>query len=164
MRKVIATAAALMLAAASPALAAEGHDHHDDHVSVQGQVRAVHAWTRATSGSTAYVFVEIENRGTVDVDLLGGESPVAATVTLVGFVLKDGKETYTPLPHLPVKAGGDVVLAPNGLALRLDGLSTPLEEHTVFDLDIRLSTGVLDVHVAVEDASAVNHSHAGHAH
>ena len=152
--------ALLLLAAATPALA-EDHDHH---VSEREGLRAVHAWTRATSGKTALVFVEIENGSSGDVLLQGGESELAASVDLVGFKLKDGAPSYVLLPSLPVKAGREVVLSPNGLALRLNGLREPLVEGEEIEMEIEFDTGHLEVHVEIEDADATRHSHAGHSH
>lgn len=55
-------------------------------------------------------------------------------------------------------------LAPNGLAIRLEGLAAPLEEGETVDVTFTFDTGAVEVHVAVEDADARQHSHAGHQH
>mgnify|MGYP002173747799 CR=1 FL=1 len=154
-------AANAVLAAVSVA-SAEEHDDH--HVSELNGVRAVHAWTRATSGDTALVFVEIENGSDAIVLIEGGHSDDAEQVELVGFRLKDGEPVYEPVASVPVGAGKEMVLAPERLALRLSGLTKPLGEDGELEMEIVLDIGELDVHVAVEAANATQHSHAGHNH
>ena len=66
------------------------------------------------------------NDSGADVLLQGGASGLAASVELVGFELRDGEPAYTPLPAIPVRNQREVVLAPNGLALRLNGLAETL--------------------------------------
>lgn len=147
---------------------AEDHDHDmDDHSHHEGEahgVRTVHAWTRATSAKTALVFVDIQNKSDDDVSITGGESELAETVELVGFQLKDGEPDYIALPSVPIKAGTEMTLAPNGLALRMEGVSIPLvkgEEHLI---EIEFDFGHIEMFFQVEDADARNHSHVGHQH
>ena len=164
-----ATFAALLLLA-TPALAqgadehAEEHHDHEEHVADLDGLRAIHAWARATSGSTAQVFVELENTGDDTVTLLGGEADIAATVTLVGFQLVGGEATYVALPEMPIPAGREIVLAPNGLALALTGLTQALVQGEHFEMEIEFDTGHLEVVVEIEAANATQHSHAGHNH
>jgi len=136
----------------------------EDHLSELGDLRAVHAWARATDGSEALVYVEIENKGDNPVSLEGGATGIAETVELVGFQLKEGEATYQVIPSVPVAPGRDLHLEPNGLALRLVGLRAALAEGEEFDLDIQTSIGVLEVHVEIEASNATSHSHAGHNH
>lgn len=147
---------------------AEDHDHdEDDHSHHEGEadgVRTLHAWTRATSGRSALVFVDIDNMSDHDIAITGGEAEIADTVELVGFQLKDGEPDYVVLPPVPIKAGTEMTLAPNGLALRLDGLHGPLakgEEHLI---EIEFDFGHIEMFFQVEDADARNHSHVGHQH
>lgn len=154
---------ALLAVLASVAVAA-AEDHDDHHVSELNGVRAVHAWTRATGGDTALVFVDIENGSDAIVLIEGGHSEDAATVELVGFRLKDGEPVYEPVGSVPVGPGNEMQLAPERLALRLSGLRQPLAEGGEFELEIVLDIGEIDVHVAVEAADATQHSHAGHSH
>ncbi|MHC0053600.1 copper chaperone PCu(A)C [Actibacterium sp. D379-3] len=164
MRFAILAAAAL---AALPAVAQETHTHetgHDSHLAELHGLHVLHAWTAATGADTTLVYMDIENTGAQDVVLEGAECALAETVALVGFTLKDGAAQYQDLPPFPIKAGGEVVLAPNGLALRLTGLSAPLEEGEGFELELQTSLGHLDVDVQVEPKGATAHSHAGHSH
>lgn len=162
-----AIAAAVVAFALAGAAFAQDHMHDEDeehHVSELNGVRTVHAWTRATSGPDALVFVSIENNSPNEVVLLGGECECAASVELVGFELKDGEPAYTPLPGVPVRAGGELALEPNGLALRLSGLSAALVQGGELEMEVELSVGHLDVHVEIGAADATQHSHAGHRH
>ena len=172
---------AILALAALPgaAQADEGHEHeeaehgHDaadagedgeDHLATLGDVRLLHAWTRATGEDTALAFVEIENTGDSPVMLTGAESPIAERVELVGFRMENGTGGYEPLPGLPVAPGTAMILSPEGLALRLAGLSRDLEEGGSFPIEIVFEEGHLDMTGQVEAADARQHSHAGHAH
>lgn len=150
-----------------PAFAAEkaGHDHGPaEHVSELDGVRIIHAWTRATVGGEALIFFEIENRAGKPVSLTGGESDLGASVTLVGMQFKDGVAESVELPAVPVKDGGDLHLEPEGLALRIGGLTQPLAEGDVIEVEVEFDIGHVDVDVEVEAEDATGHSHAGHSH
>lgn len=136
----------------------------DAHLSTVGDVRLLHGWTRATGADTALVFVEIENTGDTPVTLTGGAADLAESAALVGFTLEDGTPVYPELPALPVAPGTEMVLAPQGVALRLDGLSRELAEGDSFDLTLSFAEAEVELTVEVEAANATRHSHAGHAH
>ena len=137
------------------------HAHHEGEAE---GVHALHAWARATSERVALVFVEIENETDHDIAITGGESEIAASVELVGFQLKDGAPDYVALPSVPIKAGTEMILAPNGLALRLDGLKAPLVEGEEHEIEIEFDFGHVEMFFQVEAADARQHSHAGHQH
>ena len=145
-----------------------GHHDHDeedvDHLAEMNGVRALHAWTPATDGTTALVFVTIENRSNRDIRLEGAESDMAESAELVGFQVKDGEPAYEALPFVPVKPGRELVLQPNGLAIRLTGLGRPLSKGDEIEVEFHFDTGHVPMHVQVEAANATNHSHAGHQH
>lgn len=159
-------ALALLLALTLPAAAQETHDAHEaaDHLSVGAGVRVVHAWTRATSGREALIFAEIENESAAEFRLEGAEAEIATGAGLVGLAVRNGAITLEPLPAVPIPAGREMHLAPDGLAVRLEGLAHPLAEGEEFLIHLHFSTGEVPVHVAVESADATRHSHAGHAH
>lgn len=151
----------------------EEHDHatDDDHAADDGQhlielegFRVLHGWTNATRQNSTLVFMELENTGTDSVTLLGAEAGIAAQATLVGFRLVDGAPVYEPLPSVILAAGRKMQLAPNGLAIELGSLSEHLNEGDHFDMELHTSLGHVDIHVDVEAADAMQHSHAGHAH
>ncbi|KAF0282838.1 copper chaperone PCu(A)C [Spiribacter roseus] len=143
---------------------ADEHGHEDDHLSTADDVRLLHGWTRATTADNALVFVEIENTGSTPVTLSGGAAELAESAALVGFTLTDGKPSYPELPGLPVAPGTQMVLAPQGVALRLDGLSRDLTEGDRFDLTLDFAETEAELTVEVEAADATQHGHAGHAH
>jgi periplasmic copper chaperone A len=147
---------------------AEDHDHgedgHEHHEGEAHGVRAVHAWTRATSDRTALVFVDIENGSDHDISITGGETEIADSVELVGFQLNDGNSVYVALPPVPIKAGTEMTLAPMGLALRLNGVKQPLVQGEEHEIEIEFDFGHIEMFFQVEDANARHHSHAGHQH
>ncbi|WP_319529979.1 copper chaperone PCu(A)C [uncultured Cohaesibacter sp.] len=160
---------------ANPVLAAEeyhehaheeaGHEDHDHHVSELKGLRSVHAWTRAAhKGEDALVFVELQNHSGEDAAFKGGEFDHAVSVELVGFVLKDGKDTYVPVPGMPLKAGQELHLEPKGLALRLNGIEEDFHKGESFEMHFVFERGEMEVDVLIEAEDAKQHSHAGHMH
>ena len=137
------------------------HSHHEGEAA---GVRTVHAWTRATSGATALVFVDIQNNSDRDIAITGGDTEAADSVELVGFQLKDGESDYVALPAVPIKAGAEMTLAPNGLALRLNGLKEELVLGTEHTIEIEFDFGHIAMFFQVEAADARTHSHVGHQH
>ncbi|WP_412504322.1 copper chaperone PCu(A)C [Roseovarius sp. SYSU LYC5161] len=135
-----------------------------DHLSTMGDLRLLHGWTRATTDDTALIFVEIKNTGETPVTLTGGAADLAESAALVGFTLEDGTPVYPELPALPVAPATEMVLAPQGVALRLDGLSRALAEGESFDVTLAFAEAEVAVTVDVEAADASQHGHAGHAH
>lgn len=155
--------ALLCVAVAACAQGSDDHQHRH-HVAEAGGIRAIHGWANATAGSTAFVFVEIENTLDEPVALTGAETNVAQAAELVGFANIDGELAYVPIPRMPILPRSRVVLSPNGLAIRLTGLSQRLVEGGHFDVAIALGDLRLEVVVEVESATATRHSHAGHVH
>lgn len=142
-------------------------DHEQDNSSHEGEadgVRTLHAWTRATPGKTALLFVDIQNTSDHAVSITGGHSEVAESVELVGFQLKEGEPDHVALPPVPIKAGTEMSLAPNGLALRLNGVRMPLREGEEHGVEIEFDFGHIEMRFQVEAADAKQHSHAGHQH
>ena len=65
---------------------AEGEDHADedaDHLAELEGLRLLHAWTNATDGDTAQVYVTIENMGDAEVYLTGAATGIAEAARLV---------------------------------------------------------------------------------
>ncbi|WP_308917263.1 copper chaperone PCu(A)C [Jannaschia sp. LMIT008] len=155
--------ATIVLAAALAPLAATAEDGHDDHLAELDGLRAVHAWTRATDATETLIFVEIQNEGEVAVTLEGAHAD-GLDATLVGFRLQDGSPVYEPVDAVPVAPGRELHLEPDGLAIRLTGLSTPLAEGEEMEMELVTSLGEIEIHVEVEAADAIAHSHAGHNH
>ncbi|WP_127144853.1 copper chaperone PCu(A)C [Pelagibacterium montanilacus] len=146
----------------------DGEDHddhgHDDHVAQADGLRAVHAWTNATDGALALVYVELENTSGQAATLLGAEAMIAEGAMLVGLENVDGELRYAEIPQMPIPAASELVLSPNGLAIQLSGLAAPLLEGESFEIELEFEGAHLDAVVAIEAAGATQHSHAGHQH
>lgn len=154
---------ALLAALAAP-LAAQEHDHHDDHVAEAEGLRVVHAWTPARgAGDAALIYMDVENRSDAEAMLTGGEAK-GQELELVGFSYGASGEAWTVLPGLPVPPGGEVELAPRVLALRLPRLSEPLVEGEELEIEVEFGGTHLHAHAEIGAASATAHSHAGHNH
>lgn len=156
----------LLVAALALPFDAAAEDAHtqEAHLAEAGTLRLVHAWSRATDAGEALVFIDIENKGTDLVSLTGGESALAASVDVVGFQMQGGTGSFVPLGALPIAAGTEMVLSPEGVALRLTGLNQPLRQGETFPMEIHFGDMHAEVTVAIEAADARQHSHAGHEH
>lgn len=148
-----------------------GEDHagagaeDDAHVSKIGDVRLLHAWTRATEDATADVFVEIENQGSEAVRLTGGSADLAERITLVATSTRAGDLTSETIEAIPIRPDVTLTLEPGGLYLNLTGLDRDLTEGDSFPMTLVLEpAGEVEINVDVEAADATRHSHAGHAH
>ena len=156
-----ALVALLCLLPLQPVLAEDEHDH----VASVGSLSVVHPWARAAAaGGDTLVFFEIDNGGAA-VQLAGAATAVAAGVEIVGATLgNDGTLTYQSVGPVQI-APGHFALEPEGLGLRLSGLTQALVQGDDFALTVNFGTGApLDLHVEVEAADAKAHSHAGHSH
>jgi periplasmic copper chaperone A len=154
---------ALLAGMALPVFA-QGHAHDDEHEASLGDVRIIHAWTRAAAeGQDAVVFFEVENGGEA-VELTGAEAENAASVEIVGASMgSDGAVAYAPVGAFTLPAG-DFAFDPDGLGLRLNGLTEALEQGDYFHMHLLLGEGELEISVDVEAVDATAHSHAGHSH
>ncbi len=150
--------AALLLAA--PAFAEEDHEH----VFAIGGLEILHPWTNATDLGHALLFMELHNEGDAPVEIIGARIDGGPEGRLVGFRLRDGEMIFDPLPPVPVAPGKALLLSPDGLAIRFDGLSERLKEGHHWEVIVLTSAGELDVEVAIEPEDARMHGHAGHAH
>lgn len=162
MKPMIPLLTALMLAL--PGLAVAEEAGHDDHLATLDGLRLIHAWSRATDAAEALVFFEIENTGATPVTLDGGDCALAQSVEVVGFQLQGETGAYVDLGRVAVAPHGEMELAPERVALRLNGLNAPLRQGESFPMEVHLSLGHVPVHVEVEAADAHQHSHAGHKH
>lgn len=162
LNKFLLALALLVALLAPPALAEESV--HDAHLATTNGLRLLHGWTRATANDSVLLFVEIDNTSRQSVTLIGAHTPVAESATLVGFTLVDGAGQYIELPELAVASESEMILAPQGLALRLDGVSQALTEGEQFQATIQFTGFELPMTVDVEAKNATQHSHAGHSH
>ena len=146
---------------ATPAMAQDGHDHH---VAEADGLRAVHAWANATTASTALVYADLENTSGHAATLIGAEAEIAASAQLVGLENAAGELRYVPIPEMPIPAGSEIILSPNGLAIQLSGLTGPLIEGESFEIEFEFGDTHLHATVDIHSATATQHSHAGHQH
>lgn len=155
-----------LLAVAAPAFAAETHEHEgeDHHAFALGKLVVEHAWLRATNGKTADIFMELHNLGDQPILLQGAQTDLASSANLVGFVLKNGEETAQEIAEVPVPAQREMELAPGIMAIRLSGLTQPLEQGEHLELTLLTGTGPLDIEAEIGTKDATHHSHAGHSH
>lgn len=140
------------------------HGSNNEHVSVSGDIRLLHPWTRATRDNQTLVFIEIKNHGSTAALLKGGKSPLAEAVEVVGFQLRDGNPTYTTIPSMEVAPNSGMSLQPEGLALKLTGLRERLNEGETFPVTLLFDNVAIEATVDVESADADQHEHAGHQH
>jgi copper(I)-binding protein len=157
--RLLAFFTALSLAT-SQVLAQDDHAH----LSEANGLRIVHAWTPATTGTEALIYLVIENETDSPVTLSGAEAPGGMSADLVGFTYTDGTEAWQVLPAMPIAAGQHLDLTPRSLALRLSGLTAPLTEGDEIEIEVLFGDLHMDVHVKVEAEGATAHSHAGHSH
>ncbi len=146
---------------------AEGPDHAEgdaDHLAELEGLRLLHAWTNATTGDRAEVYLTIENTGDAEVYLTGASTGIAETARLVAQPMKATGEPEQ-IGTLPVPAGSEMDLEPGGVFIVLTGLTETLVEGGEFEVMLTLDPlGEVQVHVQVESEDARHHSHAGHAH
>jgi copper(I)-binding protein len=137
----------------------------EEHMAQAGDIKVVHAWARATDAEEGAVFMDIESLGGAGDRLTGATSEAAERVEIHGTQLQDGTMTSQRLEAIDVPAGGEFVLEPGAVFLKLLGLKQALVEGQELKAELAFAqAGRLEVHVLVEAADATQHSHAGHAH
>jgi len=87
---------------------------------------------------TTAAFMELTNPGDTDLALVGGSSPLAATLELHNHAMVDGVMQMRQVDRIVVPAGETVRLAPGGWHLMLFDLTrTPVEgERVAFSLTL----------------------------
>ena len=137
----------------------------EEHMAQAGDIKVVHAWARATDAEEGAVFMDIESLGGAGDGLTGATSDAAERVELHGTRLQDGTMTSQRLEAIDIPAGGEFVLEPGAVFLKLLGLRQALVQGQEFEVELAFArAGTLGVHVLVEAADATQHSHAGHVH
>jgi len=134
------------------------------HLFVIGGLEVLHPWTPEPSGSDAFLYMELLNKGRAPVQILSAQTPDGIYGTMVGFVMRSGEMGFEPLPALPIGAGQRLDFEPDVLAIRFDSPETPLREGDLWEVVLQTSAGTLPLLVAVESKDARQHSHAGHSH
>lgn len=149
--------------------AGRADDHDDDHGHDAayriGAVVVDHPWARAAGGPGAEVYFELRNGSPATVAVVSAKTARAESARFVATWMSGGRPSHEPVPALDLAAGDSIVLAPDGLFLRLEGLASPLREGDAFPLTLVFrDLGSLDLTVEVAAADATEPSHAGHHH
>jgi copper(I)-binding protein len=152
----------LALACASPAFAAENSNTHK--TQVQG-VEILHPWARATRNGRTQVFLEMLNDSGRELSLRGGAAVDGpGRLRVMASPLRAGGAPVL-LDAVPIPAGSDFDLEPEGVYLELDGLEGGLEQGAQILLSLDLDPiGTVEITVDVEAENAMQHSHARHSH
>lgn len=160
MRTLLLTTALLL-----PSFALAAGDEHSDHKAEIEGVEIIHAWTRATDGDHADVYVEIHNESGQEIMLKGGHAEgMASEVKLMGAPIQAGSAPIM-VPEVAIASGVEMDLSPEGVYLHLDGITKALAKGDEFEMELIIAPfGEVEIHVEVEAADATQHSHAGHNH
>ena len=139
------------LAPGSGALLA--HDHGPSGIEI------LQPWAPAMTGQEPqFVYLTIRNRGAVPDRLMRALSPVAAKVELHAAAPEQGEPK--PVAALPIGAGQELVLSPNGAHLAMVGLKRALLENQTFKLALEFdAAGRILVDVVVGPPAANNPHH-----
>jgi len=99
-------------------------------LAAKANVDVAEAWTKATSGPNAPVYLHIVSAKDPD-RLLGIDSSIAKSVELRDDT-QQAQGRFTVAPVVDIPAGGTVNLGPGGRYLMLTGLKAPLKEGESF--------------------------------
>ena len=95
------------------------------------------AWSRATPGPTAAVYLELRNTGADSDRLMGATSPAAERIEFHEHRMVDGVMSMNAVPQIDLPAGKTATLAPGGRHLMLFGLAKPLRPGDRLSLTLR---------------------------
>ena len=99
-------------------------------LAAKANVDVAEAWTRATSGPNAAVYLHIVSAKDPD-RLIGMDSAIAKSVELRDDT-QQPQGRFAMAPVIDIPAGGTVNLSPGGRYLMLTGLKAPLKEGDSF--------------------------------
>jgi copper(I)-binding protein len=100
------------------------------HAYDVGALHIGHPWTRPTpnGASTALGYLTVTNHGTSPERLLGGASPVSATLTAHTMSMSGGVMRMRALPGgYPIAPGATLTLGPGADHLMFEGLKRPFK-------------------------------------
>ncbi|MCW5714834.1 MAG: copper chaperone PCu(A)C [Bauldia sp.] len=132
----------------------------DEHVFTAGALTIEHPWVRAAqAGADTLAFAEFINTGPADT-LLSVAAPVAAAAEIVGLTLEGGVIGTVAVGPVEIPTGA-FSFDPGGLGLMLHGVAEALAVGTEIELTLSFAiAGEVTIHVLVEPANAMAHSHA----
>lgn len=146
--------------AAAVALAA-GLATADAHGVKTRTIEIVHPWTFGRGqGDGVQVFMKIKNSGRHDDRLVGAQSPLAASASLVETnpqPVPGPRPVLDPRPvrSIVITAGGQVELSSSAQSILLGGFKKPLSAYDTFILTLIFErAGRIEVEVLVEELPA----------
>ena len=154
MFRTILTVATLTLAA--PAIA---------QTSLPDPIRMTDGFARATlpGAPVAGAYVTLENTGAKDDRLVGATTEAAGNVSIHEMAMQGDTMQMKPLMDgLLLPAGDTVTMAPSGIHLMLEDLTSPLTEGSTVSMTLEFETAaplVVDVPVMALNAGAKAHHH-----
>ncbi len=152
-------AAALSLAALSPALAG-------DFASADGSIKISGTWTRATpaGAKVAGGFLKITNTGSQTDRLIGGTLLTAGKVEVHEMSMKDGVMTMAPLAKgLVIQPGASVELKPGGYHLMFMDLKSQIKQGDTVEGTLQFErAGTIKVSYGVAEIGAKDMGHKSH--
>lgn len=106
-----------------------------------GDITVQSAWARATppGATTGAVYLTLVNKGGVDDQLIGVETPAAEMAGLHADIMDKGVMKMRPLKSVDLKPGGSAVLMPGGKHIMLMGLKQPLKRGGHFPLTLQFA-------------------------
>jgi copper(I)-binding protein len=128
--------------------------------SAEAQIIITEPYARAGIPNGA-VFMELKNEGGVDDALIRAQTDVAETVELHESKMdENGMMKMSPVPNIPVSAGGATTLKPGGLHVMLIGMQEELAVGDEFSLTLDFEkTGAKTIQVEVRESMMTNMSH-----
>jgi copper(I)-binding protein len=121
MRRALVTGVVLLAALALAACGGSG--------GTTGGITVSDAWARTSPmmERAGAAYMVLQNNGAAEDKLLSVESDVAQTIELHETKEMNGMMQMSPVPNIPVPAGGKTELKPGGLHVMLIGLNRELK-------------------------------------
>jgi copper(I)-binding protein len=146
--------AAFAILVATPAIAAEPHEH----ATKAGDLEIIHPWSRATPGGARVAggYLDVVHHGGKADRLISATADVAEKVEIHESTMKDGVMGMRHLMNgIELTPGVTIALKPGSYHLMLMNLKRPLKEGETFagTLTFR-DAGTVDVVFSVEGAGA----------
>jgi copper(I)-binding protein len=124
--------------------------------SASGDVRVPSAWSRATPGPTAAVYLSIQNTAGQPDKLTAATSPIADRIEFHAENNQSGVVSMIMLQGIDLPPGEVVTLAPGQMHLMMFGVQKPLKPGDQFSLTLEFEhSGAKTVDVTVAGPGAV---------
>jgi periplasmic copper chaperone A len=124
--------------------------------SKPGDVQIPAAWSRATPGPTAAVYLTLHNTGGDPDQLIAASSPIAERIEIHAEQNQGGMVGMVTLPTLDLAPGQVVTLSPGQMHLMMFGVQKPLKPGDRFTLTLQFEhSGARAVEVTVGGAGAL---------